>query len=154
MTNPAPNRLRAETLRRDATALYSFIDSVCVYSREGGRATQYLKPSLEFFSYVRDLGDCTKAYLNTFAVNAPGDIRLYQDYRQKLETVRLGWAWLHQLIKAAIDSDTLSIPYTLVETLTRRLREIRGFEDARFAIFHFDEVNYLQLPISAIKKNS
>jgi hypothetical protein len=146
--------LGLETLQRDAAALYSFVDSICAHAYEDRRSAQYLDPSKRFFAYVRELGDGTKAYLNTFAAKAPRDRRLYQDYRQKLETIRSGWFELHELIKPAIDADTLSIPYTLVEALTRRLGQIAGFEKTGFAIFHFDELNYLEMPVSEIKKTT
>jgi hypothetical protein len=130
------------------------VDSICSHSYEDRRAAQYLEPSKKFFEYVRELGDGTKAYLNTFAAKAPRDRRLYQDYRQKLETIRSGWFELHELIKPAIDADTLSIPYTLIEALTRRLNRVKGFEKTNFAIFHFDELNYLEMPVSEIRKTT
>jgi hypothetical protein len=141
----------SETLLRDATALFSFVDSICSHCDEEGRSAQYLRPSTDFFAYIHELGDGTKAYLNSFSAKAPRDKRLYQHYRQKLETVRYGWFELHELIKAAIDADTLNIPYPLVDSLSRRFCQIRGFEGTRFAIFHFDELNYLQMPISDLK---
>ena len=77
---------------------------------------------------------------------------MYQGYRQKLEIIRSGWFWFHLFIKPAVDADTLNIPHTLIEALTRRLNLIRKFEETRFAIFHFDELNYLEIPVSGIKE--
>ena len=142
--------LGVETLQRDAAALFSFVDSICVHCYQNSESPAYLKPSIDFFKYIRELGDATKAYLNIFPANAPSHPRLYQGYRQKLESIRSGWFVFHQLIKPAVDADTLNIPYTLIEALTRRLNDVRGFEKTKFAIFHFDELNYFEVEVSTI----
>ncbi|SRR6266581_2789024 len=146
--------LGVETLQRDAAGLFSFVDSVCKPCYEEARSAQYLEPSKDFFSYVRELGDCTKAYLNRFAADAPSDKRLYYYYRQKLETIRSVWVELHRFVKSAVDADTLSIPYTLVEALTKRLNLLPGFRKTRFAILQFDELNYLQVRVSELKQTA
>jgi hypothetical protein len=120
-------QLGVETLRKDAAALFSFVDSICQYCVDR-ESPAYLSPSKEFFRYIRDLGDTTKAYLNVFSEKAPKDPRLYQGYRQKLETIRFAWFEFHQFIKPAIDADTLSMPYPLVEALTRRFNRIKQLE--------------------------
>jgi hypothetical protein len=145
-------QLDVETLQRDAAALFSFVDSICIHCYQDSESPAYLKPSIEFFKYIRELGDATKAYLNAFPAKAPRDPPLYQGYRQKLEIIRSGWFWFHLFIKPAVDADTLNIPHTLIEALTRRLNLIRKFEETRFAIFHFDELNYLEIPVSGIKE--
>jgi hypothetical protein len=150
----AKTQLGAETLQRDASALFSFIDSICQHCYLDSDSPAYLRPSVEFFDYIRELGDATKAYLNVFPAKAPTDKRLYQDYRQKLETIRSGWFDFHQLIKPAVDADTLNVPYTLIEALTKRLNCVPSFEQTRFALFHFDELNYLEVPISAITETT
>jgi hypothetical protein len=114
----------------------------------------YLKPSKKFFEGIRQLGNATKAYLNQFSAKAPKDSRLYQHYRQKLETIRSGWFEFHQFIKPAIDADTLNMPYPLVEALTRRLNGIDGVDKTTFVLFHFHEVNYLQVRVSEIKRTA
>jgi len=114
---PNQAQLGVETLKIDAAALFLFVDSVCQFCIDSD-SPAYLKPSEDFFKYIRDLGDATKAYLNTFSEKAPKDLRLYQDYRQKLETIRSCWFEFHQFLKPAIDADTLSMPYPLVEALT------------------------------------
>lgn len=146
--------LGVETLQRDAAGLFSFVDSVCKPCYGESRSAQYLEPSKEFFSYIRDLGDCTKAYLNQFAASVPSDIRLYYYYRQKLETIRSVWFELHRFVKSAVDADTLSIPYTLVEALTKRLNLLPGFHKTRFAILQFDEPNYLQVRVGELKQTA
>jgi hypothetical protein len=149
----APRAL-VRMLERDAAALFSFVDSVCEVVPERRKSTQYLNPSEIFFSYIRQLADTTKAYLDTFPGTAPKDPRLFQSFRQKLETIRLSWFEFHQFIKAAADADTLSIPHSLVETLTKRLNLVRGFAKTRFAIFHSDELNYFQVRVSAMKETA
>ncbi len=144
--------LGAETLQRDAAALFSFVDSIYTHChKEDDESPVYPESSLRFFGFIRELSDATKAYLNAFASNAPSTPRLYQAYRQKLDTIRASWLEFHFLIKSAVDADTLSFPYTLVQALTERLNTIPKFKDIRFAIFHFDELNYLEVPVSAIK---
>ena len=144
-----PNRVQlgAETLRADSAALFSFVDSICQFCVDRD-SPAYLEPSKDFFKYVRDLGDATKAYLNVFSEKAPKDPRLYQGYRQKLETIRSAWFEFHQFIKPAVDADTLGMPYPLVEALTRRLNQIKDLEKTKFVLFHLDEVNYLQIRVS------
>jgi hypothetical protein len=147
-------QLGVETLERDAAALFSFVDSVCLYCYGDPESPAYLEPSEKFFEYIRQLGDATKAYLNTFPKKKPQDPRLYRHYRQKLETIRAGWFEFHRLIKPAVDADTLHVPYTLVEALTRRLQSISKLEKTTFAIFHIDELNYLEVPVSEIHKTT
>lgn len=146
--------LGVKTLQRDAGGLFSFVDSVCKPCYEEGKSAQYLEPSKDFFSYIRDLGDCTKAYLNRFAAGAPSDIRLYYYYRQKLETIRSVWFELHRFVKSAVDADTLSIPCTLLEALTKRLNLLPDFRKTRFAILQFDELSYLQVRVSELKQTA
>ncbi len=148
---PKQTALGAETLQRDAAALFSFVDSIYAHCHKGDESPVYPESSLRFFGFIRELSDATKAYLNTFAGNAPSTPRLYQAYRQKLETIRSSWLEFHFLIKSTVDADTLSFPYTLVQALTERLNAIPQFKDIRFAIFHFDELNYLEVPVSDIK---
>ena len=147
---PRQSSLGVDTLQRDAAALFSFVDSISTHCQKNTESPSYLKPSLEFFAYVQELGLATQAYLNVFPSKAPHDMRLYQGYRQKLETIRLGWFAFHQLIKPTVDADTLNIPYTLVEALTKRLNLLNGFESTRFAIFHSDALNYFEVELSEI----
>ena len=59
---PNQVQLGVETLKRDAAALFSFVDSICQFCVDRD-SPAYLKPSEDFFKYIRDLGDATKAYL-------------------------------------------------------------------------------------------
>jgi hypothetical protein len=144
--------LGVETLQRDSTALFSFVDSICSNCSHNPEAPAYLGPSLLFFEYIHELGNATKAYLNVFPTKAPRDERLYQEYRQKLQTIRNSWVELHKLIKPVVDADTLHIPYTLIEALTRRLNLVKGFEKTSFAIFHSYQLNYFEVELSGLGK--
>jgi hypothetical protein len=141
-------------LERDAGALFSFVDSICRHCHSAGESPSYLKSSKKFFKYINELGDATKEYLSTFPSKKPNEPRLYQYYRQRLETIRSGWFEIHLLIKSAADADTLNVPYALVEAFTRRLNRVQGFEDTTFAIFHIDELNYWEIPASEIKQTT
>ena len=151
---PKQRNLGAETLQRDAAALFSFVDSVCQFCLAGNESPAYPGPSTKFFEYIIELGEATKEYLSLFAANQPKKPELYQYYRQRLETIRLGWFEFHLLIKAAADADTLNVPYALVEALSTRIRTIRGFKGTNFAIFHIDELNYWEIPASEIKETT
>ena len=147
-------KLGAVALERDAAALFSFVDSISHYCSNESESPSYPEPSKKFFRYIQDLGDATKEYLSTFPAKKPDDPKLYQYYRQRLETIRLGWFEFHPWIKAAADADTLNVPYALVAALTQRLNRIYGFEKTQFAIFHIDELNYWEIPLSNITKTT
>ncbi|HVP54782.1 MAG TPA: hypothetical protein VMU45_07285 [Candidatus Eisenbacteria bacterium] len=151
---PDRTKLGVETLERDASALFSFVDSVCQFSLADSESPAYPEPSKRFFEYIKQLGDATKEYLSGFAAKRPSKPELYQYYRQRLETIRLGWFEFHLHVKAAADADTLNVPYALVEALTTRLRSVSGFDKTTFAIFHIDELNYWEIPSSAIKETT
>jgi len=53
-------QLDVETLQRDAAALFSFVDSICIHCYQDSESPAYLNPSIEFFKYIRELGDATK----------------------------------------------------------------------------------------------
>jgi hypothetical protein len=151
---PRTTPLDPEALLIDAAALFSFIDSICLHCRHDGQSPAYLSASEMFFDYTWTLADATKAYLNVFPEMAPRDQRLYAGHRQKLETIRLAWFELHSRIQAATDADTLNFPYTLVEALTRRLNRVDGLENTQFAILHFDELNYFEVPVSDMQRTA
>jgi hypothetical protein len=90
--------LDEQALQRDAGALFSFVDSICRHCHGVAESRVYLKSSKDFFEYINDLGDATKEYLSTFPSKKPNDPRLYQYYRQRLETIRSGWFEFHRLM--------------------------------------------------------
>jgi hypothetical protein len=147
-------RLGVETLRNDAAALFSFVDSVCQQCEERLESPAYPQASRDFFSYIANLGRATKRFLNTFSYKAPQDPRLYIFYRGSLEVIRNGWFEFHQFIKPAVDADTLHIPFSLITALTSRFNDIKELKNTKFAVFHFNELNYLQVRVSAVKETA
>ena len=145
-------KLGKETLRNDAAALFSFVDSVCEQCDERVDSQAYPEASRDFFKYIHELGKATKAFLNVFPEKKPADVRLYRFHRNKLETIRWGWFQFHEFIKPAVDADTLHIPYSLINALTRRFSEIQGFGDTTFAVFHFNQLNYWQVRITELRE--
>lgn len=139
--------IEVASVRHDAAVLYRFIDSVCALAEERSSSV-YVPASDEFFEYIRDLGRKTKAYLEEFPKNLPTDDFLKLIYRQKLTALNDGWAELHQFVRPATDADTLNTPFSLLLAFYRKIHKITGFENARFTVFHIDEVNYLQVRAS------
>jgi len=139
-----------DEIRHDTASLYRFINSVCAScdSREAGRT--YPPASDDLLAYIRELGDCTRLFLETFPATVPLDSS-YNFYRQKLLTLRSCWFELHQYIKPTADAHTLSLPGPLIEGLLRRFRQLPGFADSRFAVFHIEKLNYLQVVASGVR---
>jgi len=139
-----------EDVRHDAAALHRFIDSVASGCKATGNFPSYLEPSTAFFSYILSLAERTKAYLAQFlegldpqlAINNPEE---FCERTQIIRNLRLNWFQLHELIKPALDADTLHIPCALVDALTARLRMIEGFDGVRFAVLHTNQLNYFQI---------
>jgi hypothetical protein len=139
-----------DEVRHDTVSLYRFISSVCAAcdQREGGRS--YPPPSDSFLGYIRQLGNCTKLYLETFPSSVPSGPS-YNFHRQKLWTLRSSWFELHQFVKPTADAHTLSLPAPLIEGLLRRFRQLPGFANTCFAVFHIEKLNYLQVIASGIR---
>lgn len=139
-----------DEVRHDTASLYRFITSVCAIcdDREGGRA--YPLPSDAFLKYIRQLGDCTKLFLESFPTSIPSG-STYNFHRQKLWTLRSCWFELHQYVKPTADAHTLSLPVPLIDGLLRRFHQLPGFADTRFAVFHIEKLNYLQVIASGIR---
>lgn len=140
----------ADEVRHDTASLHRFISSVCATCehREGGRA--YPPPSDDFLKYIRQLGDCTKSFLESFPNSVPSG-PTYNFHRQKLWTLRSSWFELHQYVKPTTDAHTLSLPAPLIDGLLRRFRQLQGFAGTRFAVFHIEKLNYLQVVASGIR---
>jgi len=141
-----------EELRHDCSALFQFIHRItaCCQERHGPQA--YDKASKEFFEYLRALGDATLRYLDRFADSAPKDSDLYYTYRQELWNLRSNWTILHSFIKPATDADTLQAPTSLLQSLAYRLSTVTGFALVKFAVFHTNDLNYLQLNTNEIRE--
>lgn len=135
-------------LRHDLTSLYSFIDSICDSCFHRPPASAHLAPTQRFFDYIVQLATATKLYLANYPVEDDDD---YDAKRQELEIVRKAWRELHQFVKAAVDANTLNVPTSLIEGLTRRVRQIKKFSATEFAFFHTYEFNYLQVEPSEVR---
>jgi hypothetical protein len=135
-------------LRHDLTSLYSFVDSICDSCFNRPAASAHLAPTQRFFDYIVQLATATKLYLSSYSVEDDDD---YDAKRQELEIVRKAWRELHQFVKAAVDANTLNVPTSLIEGLTRRVRQIKKFSATEFAFFHTYEFNYLQVEPSEVR---
>ena len=141
---------RIEDVRHDAAALHRFIDSIASGCKIAGGYPSYAKPSTDFFEYIYSLAEKTKTYLTRFvneldpqlAVDDPQD---FSGRTQIIRLLRLNWFQLHELVKPALDADTLHVPYPLVNALTARFRLIKGFENVHFAVLHTNQLNYFQI---------
>lgn len=145
-----------DAVRHDASSLYKFIDSVilpCALKTH----FSYTSPSLEFFEFISKLGLATMRHVadlsreldsSLFAAN-PVDFKLRA---QELATLRYSWFDLHEYVKPAADAHTLESPVALVSAMTARLRNLAGFESARFAIVHTSDLNYFQLQSNYVRQ--
>jgi hypothetical protein len=141
----------AEDLRQDAASLYRLIERISESCNLDLGPQSYDLPAVEFLTYISRLANVTLEYLDRFADGIPVDPTLYHIYRQKLWDLRSGWSILHNFTKPTADADTLHEPLSFVQWLTRRLNTVKGFEAARFVVFHTSEVNYLHLNTSAVR---
>jgi hypothetical protein len=139
-----------DEIRTDATSLYRFVDAVCRVAENPPSA--YMTASERFFTYIKDLGAKTKAYLEQFPTKLPTHPPLVKVYRQKLTILRDCWAELHRFVKPAVDADTLNVPFALMEVFYGRLNELPQFKDVTFTVFHLQELNYVQVRASWIRE--
>lgn len=147
---------RIEEVRHDAAALHRFIDTIASGCKVAEGYPSYAKSLTEFFKYILLLAEKTKAYLKRFVDHldpqlAIDDPRDFCDRTQIIRNLRLNWFQLHELIKPALDADTLHVPCPLVDTLTTRFQMIKGFESKRFAVLHTNQLNYFQISGSWVR---
>jgi hypothetical protein len=148
--------LGIEEVRHDAAALHRFIDSIasgCVRTED---YPSYAKASKKLFEYIYSLAQATKAHLAQFLADldptlANTDPEDFYSRTQVIRTLRTSWFELHQLVKPALDADTLHVPYSLIDALTARLQKIQGFENVQFAVLHTTELNYFQISASYVQ---
>jgi hypothetical protein len=145
--------MTAETeVRNDSTTLFQFVYRIATLCERQRGPQTYDIASRTFLDYIRDLGNATLVYLDRFAESVPtSDPVLFYAHRQKLWNLRSNWNILHSFVKPAKDADTLRAPASLIAALTRRVAQIAGFENTKFAVFHTDELNYLHLNIDKIR---
>lgn len=142
--------LGIDEVRHDAAALHRFIDSIVSECNPSSDQPSFLGPTKELLRYVRSLADATKRYLAEFVgkldSNLPAtDPDDFYSRTQPLQTLRLFWFNLHELIKPALDADTLHIPFPLIAALSSKLHRVPGLDRVEFAVLHCSEVNYFQI---------
>ena len=142
----------AAELRHDAASLYRFVDSICAYCSLEAGYPAYPDPSKEFLLYVGELGNATKAYLETFPTRIPTDPNDYNIYRQELLNLRDNWFEIHRRVKPTSDADALHLPIPLIRAFTRRVSSVKGLEKTRLAVFHTEQLNYLQVVATGIQE--
>ena len=145
-----------DELRHDVVALHRFIDSIASDCEQRDDYPTYVAASKDFFDYIHSVGAATKSYLAKFVndidpVLATTDPQDFYSQAQVIRTIRTIWFELHQLVKPALDADTLHVPYALVNALTARLRKILNFERVRFAVLHTTKLNYFQIGASNVR---
>jgi hypothetical protein len=143
-----------DSVRHDATSLYRFIETICVFCSTDSEYPAYLDASTKFLSYIRDLGTATKEYLVSFPDKLPSDLADYKLYRQELATLRSAWFELHKRVKPTDDADVLHLPAPLICAVLRRLRSIPKFKDIELAVFHTEQLNYLQVVATNIRETA
>src|SRR6185437_13995717 len=132
-------------------SLYRFVDSICAFCAVQNRSPAYLPASKEFLAYVHELGEKTKKYLASFHTKLPSDSSSFNVYRQALAVLRIAWSEIHRRVKPTADADTLHLPSSLLWVFVRRLRTLSAFSDADFAVFHIEQLNYLQVVAEDIR---
>jgi hypothetical protein len=139
-----------EQVRHDASSLYQFVSSITQHCDTRNPAAAYLSSSERFFKYIIELGQATKAYVQDFPGGRTQPAQ-FLDLRDDIAALRGSWQFLHLFVKPALDSDTLHLPTSLIQGLIERFREIRGYADTDFAIYHTDLFNYLNVQLNVFK---
>src|SRR5216684_2511234 len=134
-----------EGITHEAGSFYRFIDSIHKFCDWQPGFAAYLEGSSDFLSFVEQLANSTKAYLEDRPNNVPVNPTEYRVYRQELSLLRSAWHYVHRLVKPVADAHTLHLPESLIECLVRRLRSVQEFKDSKLAILHIKELNYLQV---------
>ena len=142
-----------DELGHELAALSALVQSVVVPCELPPGPVAYTAASEKFRNHIIDLGKKTSEYLGSFPIDAEQVEQGEEDFESppsELAEVKSAWRQLHPYIKPAIQADTLHQPTSLVDALTGRFREIPGFDQATFTIFHSEEFNYLHLYASEI----
>ena len=143
-------------VRHDLAALSRFIDSIALDCVRDDYFPAYVEASKRFLIYIDDLARATKSYLSQFLSTLDPALPLadpedFYDRTKVVRTLRMAWFQLHELIKPALDADTLHVPYWIVNSLTARFRLLPGFHDVDFAVLHATELNYFQIGANYIR---
>jgi hypothetical protein len=144
----------SENIRHDAASLYRFVETICSFCSTDSQYPAYLDASRTFLSYIADLGTATKDYLASFPGKLPSAPADYKLYRQELATLRSAWFEIHKRVKPSGDADLLHLPAPLICGLLRKLRSAPEFKDIELAVFHTEQVNYLQVVATNIRNTA
>jgi hypothetical protein len=133
-----------DQIAHEISSLETFVDYVAAPCLRISRSVAFIDSSERFFQYIADLARSTFQHLRSLRLETmEGDD--FDANRQQLKTIRNAWKDLHPFIRSATASDTLSMPSALLQSLVRRVHEIKGFQNIEFVLFHTDEFNYLQV---------
>jgi hypothetical protein len=134
-----------DQVRHDAASLYRFVEDICAFCSADSKYPAYLEANKKFLSHIAELGTATKEYLSSFPSKLPNSPADYKVYRQELATLRGAWSEIHKRVKPAGDADLLHLPAPLICGLLRKLRSAAEFKDVELAVFHTEQLNYLQV---------
>jgi hypothetical protein len=140
-----------DPLRHDLTALFVFVDSVsrCCVSKNTSLA--YTPAHDRFFRFISDLAHETKDQISRWSAETDAEL---EDRRAELQSIRDVWKEFHNFIKPTLDADTLHAPYSVIEGIIRRARELPDCEDLDVAIFLTAEPTYVQVRAAAFHANA
>jgi hypothetical protein len=138
-------------ITNDAASLYRFVESIQTFCELQRGFPAYLEGSKVFLSLIEELSRSTKKYATDFPAGLPNNSDDYRVYRQELRTLRYGWYYVHRFVKPIADADTLHLPGPLINSMVRRLRSVKSFEESKLAILHIRELNYLQVIASGVR---
>lgn len=68
--------------------------------------------------------------------------------------IRNAWHTLHELVKVAADADTLNVPFTFLDALSRRFCSIPVFRNTLFAVVHTHDVNCVEISPSWLRRQT
>jgi hypothetical protein len=140
-------------LDHELAALVALVRSIIASCELPPGAVAYTAASEKFRDSIVKLGRQTGEYLGAFPGEPDQGEESEEDFGSapsELAEIKSAWRQLHPYIRPAIQADTLHQPTSLIDALTSRFREIAGFDQATFTIFHSEEFNYLHLYASEI----
>ncbi|MGB6130666.1 MAG: hypothetical protein WBG54_02715 [Acidobacteriaceae bacterium] len=141
-----------EVLLQDASSLLQFVSSISDLCARKSETFAHRVASERFFAYIEDLANATSRHLE-ISLRTTKTRELLQ-LRREIALLRVGWRFLHEFVKPALDADTLNLPTALVQGLSTRFHEIAQFRTTEFVFFHVDRFNYLNVTLSEFKKRA
>lgn len=131
-------------LLNDAASLDRFVRYLRDLSQERRTSHRYMRSSLQFFDYIRDLASKTEAFLQDVVDHPETSARGLQSQRLKLAMVKKVWTLLHGLAKPVADAHTLRVPSPLLDLLQLQLREMERFSSCELVTLLSPDLNYFQ----------